>query len=316
MRTLLQEGRFGDVVTELHRFEGRTVPADALLMAATAATRLGDLSLGISSASAALTRFHARADIDGRMRSLNLLGVIAYERGELDQAEAHFNESLQLARELDDNLMIARTSNNLASLIYLRNDTNGALTLFRTALLSYQRMGDRRGMAESYHNLGIVFREMDQAADAAAAAAQAVRHAELVGEASLLALAITGRAEIMLAAGELSLAGQELTWAERLATEAEDELGLVEAGRVRALLFLASGKFDRAAEVSGAARKSAEVLKAELLEAECTAVEARALRSSGKIQEAGERYADAIRLFQQQGAIRRREEFERVWQLN
>ncbi len=313
MRALLSEGRFPEVVAEFRKVEGSTLPADTLLIAATAATRLGDFNLGTSSATAALARFHARADTDGRMRSLNLLGVIAYENGHLDEAENYFTESLQLARELDDNLMIARSSNNLASLIYLRNDTNGALTLFRSALLSYQRMGDRRGMAESYHNLGIIFREMGQINDAVAAAAQSVRHAELVLEPGLVGLAVTGRAEISLAVGELPLAMRELAWAERLTKQAKDEVGQVEICRVRALLYLAMGEPERAIAEARAARQEAERLHAALLQAECAAVEARSLRLSGKLDKAEELRADALRLFREQGAFRRMEEFESIW---
>ena len=102
----------------------------------------------------------SRADDDGHMRSSNLLGVIAFEQGFLDQAHQSFTVALAIARALKDTLMTARVCNNLASLADLRGSVQDALTLYRSALLSYQRLGDRRGTAESYHNLGIVFRQM------------------------------------------------------------------------------------------------------------------------------------------------------------
>ena len=61
---------------------------DAQLLAATAATRLGEFPLAESLAGQALVKFRARGDADGRMRALNLLGVIRFERGRLGEAES------------------------------------------------------------------------------------------------------------------------------------------------------------------------------------------------------------------------------------
>lgn len=313
MRDLLAQGRFPEVLAEFRQLQGMNLPADALLFAATAATRLGDFGLGTSTATSALDRFHSRADDDGRMRSLNLLGVIAYEGGRLDQAEQSFTQSIELARKLGDNLMVARASNNLASITYLRNDTMGALTLFRSALLSYQRMGDRRGMAESYHNLGIIFREMEQWVDAMDASERALRHAEQVGERGLLGLAATGRAEISLARGELAMAQQELLWAGQLARESGDEMGVIEVSRVQALLSLTRKEFQQAADEAEKARAWAEQNRAAVLQAECAAVAARAWKALDRMQQAEARRSEAVRLFTSQGARRRLEDLERAW---
>ncbi|MEP7324557.1 MAG: tetratricopeptide repeat protein [Gemmatimonadota bacterium] len=315
MRNLLSQGRFPEVLAEFRQLQGRNLPPDALLLAATAATRLGDFGLGTSSATAALDRFRSRADDDGRMRSLNLLGVISFERGQLDQAEQCFTQSLELARKLDDNLMMARASNNLASFMYLRNDTMGALTLFRSALLSYQRMGDRRGMAESYHNLGIIFREMEAWVDAMDASERALRHAEQVGEPGLLGLAATGRAEISVARGELDMAQPELLRAAQLARAAGDSLGIIEVGRVQALWYLGRNEYLKAGDEAEKARAAAEQDRAAVLQAECAAVAARAWKLLGIPEKAETRRQEAAQLFQAQGAKRRLEEFERLWQI-
>jgi tetratricopeptide (TPR) repeat protein len=313
MRELLNAGRFQEVLAEFRRLESRHVPADVFLTAATAATRVGDLEVATTLAESALDRFRVRADDDGRIRSLNLLGVIAYEKGKLHEAQQCFSETLRLARDLRDTMMVARSSNNLASVAYLQGDTRESLTLFRSALLSYQRLGDRRGTAESYHNLGIIFREMEEWKDAETASAEAVRHAELVGERSLVGVAVTGRAEVSLSQGEFSMARQELGLAGRLAREASDELGIVEVGRVRALLSHQEGDFEAAALEADQARSSAEQLHAAVLQAECAAVAARALRALGRNSLAEVRRAEAIRLFQAQGAARRLEQFEAAW---
>lgn len=313
IRVLLAEGRFKEALDEFRRLEGRPVPPDLQLMAATAATRLGDLGLGAALAEASLERFRARADDDGKMRAQNLLGVIEFERGDLDRSQHCFNEALGLARALRDTLMTARACNNLASIADLQGNPSGALTLYRSALLNYQRLGDRRGTAEAYHNLGIVFRQMGEWRDAESAANQAVRHAESLVERSLLGIAVMGRAEIDLHRGELDMARQQLAWAGSLATEARDELGLIEVGLLRGQLALAENEWERALEEAENARRAATEARAAVLQAQCAAVSARALKALNRPDLAEERREEAVRLFQAQGAQRRLRELEETF---
>ena len=310
IRVLLAEGRFQEALDEFRRQEGHAVPPDVQLMAATAATRLGELGLGAALAEASLGRFRARADDDGRMRAQNLLGVIEFERGNLARSQQCFNEALELARALKDTQMTARACNNLASIADLQGDTPGALTLYRSALLSYQRLGDRRGAAEAYHNLGIVFRQMGEWTDAESAANQAVRHAETLVEKSLLGIAVMGRAEIGIHRGELDLARQQLAWAGSLAEESRDELGIIEVELLQAQLALAEHEWELALTRSDHARTAAINGRAAVLQAQCAAVSARALQALGRVELAEERKAEAAALFRAQGAQRRLKELE------
>ena len=130
-----------------------------------------------------------------------------FERGRLGEAEQSLAEALSLATQLGDSLTAARACNNLASALHLRGRPDEAVGLYRGALLAYQRLGDRRGTAEAYHNLGLIYRQLGEWRSAEDATGEALRHAEFVGERGLLALATTGRAELMaeraqLAAGE------------------------------------------------------------------------------------------------------------------
>ena len=121
---------------------------------------------------------------------------------------------------------------------HLRGDAVTALSLYRAALLGYQRLGDRRGTAQTYHNLGLAFRELGAWQDADEATVQALRHARMVEDAALAALAVTGRAELDIARGALDVAARELDRASELAVQAGDQIGIAEIGRVRALVAL------------------------------------------------------------------------------
>ena len=307
---MLAEGRFKEALDAFRGLEGSPVPADLQLMAATAATRLGDLGLGATLAESALERFRTRSDDDGRMRALNLLGVIEFERGNLDRSQQCFSDTLGLARTLKDTLMTARACNNLASIADLQGDALGALTLYRSSLLSYERLGDRRGAAEAYHNLGIVFRQLGEWTDAESAANQAIRHAESLVERSLLGIAVMGRVEIGIQRGELEMARQQLAWAGTLAAESRDELGAIEVELLGAQLALAEEKWEAAVTKAEAARQAAIDARAAVLQAQCAAVSTRALKKLGRSGLAEERREEATRLFQSQGATRRLKELE------
>jgi tetratricopeptide (TPR) repeat protein len=264
-----------------------------VLRDATAAMRQGNLRAAAALAAAAEARFRARGDADGRMRAENLLGAVAWDTGQVGDAERYFGTALELAHGMDDSLMTARASNNLASVAHLTGRPDLALSLYRTALLSYQRLGDRRGMAETSHNLGIAFRQLGQWTDAERAAEEAVRHADQSGNAALRGLALVGLAELHLELKAWPLAEREIERAAVLAAEGDDPIGVAEAGRLRALLHFGLGHVGAALREALAVRDEAQRLGTALLEAECTAVAARAARALGNGQQAERLRAEA-----------------------
>src|SRR6476661_3539711 len=315
LRELVRSGRFGEALEWYGRVEqspaGRR--GDARLLAATAATRLGDFPAAERLAGEALAQFRARGDADGRMRALNLLGVIRFERGRLGEAEQSLAEALNLATQLGDSLTAARACNNLASAIHLRGRPDEAVGLYRGALLAYQRLGDRRGTAEAYHNLGLIYRQLGEWRNAESATDEALRHAEIVGERGLLALATTGRAELMAERSLLAQARPELDRAERLATEAGDEVGRAEVGRVRALVAYKDGDFHGALAAAESALATARAYDSAVLAAECAALLALTLRRLGRTGDAAERREEALAGFDRLGAELLRRRLEEEW---
>ena len=315
LRALLSSGRFSEALEQHQRVEHAPAARrpEAQLLAATAAMRIGDLDTAERLATLALEQFTVRADADGRMRSANLLGALHFERGQLELAERSFSEARRLARTLDDTLLGARASNNLASVAHLRGQPELALMLYREALLGYQRLGDRRGTAETYHNLGLSFRQIAAWNDAEAATTQALRHAEIVGERSLLALAVMGRAELELGRGQYDIARRELARATALASEAHDELGVAEAQRLTALLALHVGHAEAALEQAEKGLVTARALGSALLAAECASVAALALQRLGYRGASEERRAEAMAGFERLGASALASRLEAAW---
>lgn len=300
LRGLLAGGRFRDVL-DRQATAGPATPESAFL-AATAALRLGDLDRADRLAQDALSRFRGRADEDGWMRCLNLLGAVAFERGSLDAAGQRFAEAIQVARSVGDHLMMARGLNNLASVLHLRGEDQPALGLYREALLVYQRLGDRQGEAETYHNIALVRREAGDLTEAERAAEHALRHALLARQPGLIGLVLCGRAEVALAHEDLPLAEETIERAGRLATEADDAVGTGETRRLRALLALRQGRSTDALSHALAARHQAIELGATLLQAESAVAAAAALDQLGRTEEAAASRAEARTAFLALGA--------------
>jgi Tetratricopeptide repeat len=314
LRELVRAGRFQEALDWYRQrqasFAGQP---DAQLLAATAATRLGEFALSVGLATEAGERFAARGDFDGRMRALNLLGVIGFELGNLPEAEAHLGEALELAHRLHDSLMAARAYNNLASLLHLRGRPEEAVGLYRGALSSYLRLGDRRGTAETYHNLGLTFRQLTEFSEAEKATQQAVRHAEFVGEPALMALTAGGRAELRIEQGDAAFAFSELDRATRLADKARDVIGLAEIRRIRALAARHQEDWVLSRDEAEAALEIADAHGVALLRAECAALAALAHRALGSPELAERRRRQAIDGFLKLGAVRLLELLETDW---
>ncbi len=313
LRELVRIGRFREALDAFHTGGGDTARADARLLAATAATRLGELDLAESLAVEAVRRFAERGDFDGRMRGLNLLGVIGFERGRLPEAEQRLAEALGLAYRLEDSLLAARACNNLASVAHLQGRPEQAVGLYRGALLGYQRLGDRRGTAETYHNLGLTYRQLGDYDEAEKAVSQAVRHAESVGEPTLMALTSGGRAELRIDRGDAELAGPELDRASRMAELAGDMIGVAELRRIRAVAAWKARRYEEALDQAEAGRQTAVEHDVALLKAECAALIALAARALGRTGLAGERREEALRLFRELGAVTLLQRFEEEW---
>lgn len=315
LRALLGAGRYRDVVTAwLAAPEAEARRSEALLLAATASMRLGDVARAGELAGEAAEAFRLRADQDGRLRALNLMGAVAFERGELDEAMSRFEMARTLARQLDDTLFEAHAANNLASVAHLRGDAALALSLYRVALLAYQRLGDRRGTTQTYHNLGLTFRELGAWADADEATVQALRHARMVEDEALAAIAVTGRAELDVARGALDVATRELDRASELAVESGDAIGIAEIGRVRAVVALRRNAPEVALHEARRAGGMATEQGSALLAAECAAVEALALRRLGRDDEATERRDQADAGFARLGAVAHAARLSRDWE--
>lgn len=90
-----------------------------------------------------------------RVRALSGNGVLAHYQGDYDRAEQLSEETLELARSLNDDNGMAEAYIGLALVRRTRGDCSEAETLFRQALAVYESLGDEVGIARTLDRLAI-----------------------------------------------------------------------------------------------------------------------------------------------------------------
>ncbi|MEO8200969.1 MAG: tetratricopeptide repeat protein [Gemmatimonadota bacterium] len=283
-----------------HFFElGASCRGDSLCQywAATAAARLGRYPAAMTLASGAEAAFTGDRRSKEYIRLINLLGALALEQGDVKAAESRFRAILAERQFVEDRIIAAHALTNLASILDLRGESDGALRLYYEALREYHALEDRRGVAQTYHNINLVFRKLEMHEAGESVARLALKNAEAVGDASLIALCLSGQAENRLERGDLEGAAQSLAEAQGLIGEASDQTTAAEVGRLLALLHLRRGKVQEAVVEAEISRSIARRCGSALVAAECAAVAAIGFTLDGKPADASLRQEEATRGF-------------------
>ena len=202
-------------------------------------------------------------------RAANLCGAADVELGALDDAARSFARALELARADEDDLLVARATNNLAVLANIRGQHQEALGLYAAAVPAYQRLGNPNGLAESYHNIAITFRDMRELEWADEHERRAIEFARQAANDHLVAIALVGRAELSFRRGDAALAEVTALRAARDLAAIPDRSREADALRLCGAARLALGKLAQAREALDAAVQLAEVHGSALIEAEC-----------------------------------------------
>lgn len=203
-----------------------------------------------------------------RKRS-NLEGILHFDRGRYDEAEEAWLHLLADANTADDEEFAARATNNLGILCTLSGRLEEALAHYGRAITSYQRLGYRRGLAQSHQNLAITYRELGYFTEAERHFHEAVGWARLDGSTDELARAEQERALLHLLAGDPKLALATALRAHDRYRQLKDPAGQAEVKRILGLIAMRHDDSGQARLHLDEARAWAQEHDAALLEAEC-----------------------------------------------
>jgi tetratricopeptide (TPR) repeat protein len=300
-RELAVAGAWTEVVELLGALTPSGAPSELALLRAEALTRVGAAREAREWLHELMPLVGARGPASHR-RALNLLGAACFFLGELEEASDAFTTALEMASEDDDLLILARATNNLGMIANLRGEHDTALGHYRLAVPTYQRLGQRRGLAESYHNIAITYRDIGALEEADEYERRAIDYAADGVAPRVAAMGLIGRAEIALRRGDPQFAKGT---SERAAVELarlHDPVNEADAHRLAASAAATMGRF---AEADAAFERALSIARAgdhALIEAETLRDRARARRAHGRNADARQDADAAIALFERLGA--------------
>ncbi len=242
------------------------------------------------------------ADRRLQLRAINLVGMLAYESGDLEEAQKRFERLLELSTEWQDDEFAARASNNLGVLASVRGRRDLALTFYQRSLAAYYRLGHTRGLAQTHYNLGISYRDLGFPEDAEQHYATAIRYAEDTRSDDVIAHSETERAYLRARAGDGQLAEVIATRALETLEAMQDPGGAANALRVLAIAAEARGDIQLALERLDRANDIIKKHPDLLLEAEVERDRGRIWLTLGDPQRAASALARAADAFTRLGA--------------
>lgn len=88
---------------------------------------------------------------------LTLKGEMLRNFGEWEQAMNCYEKSLNLAKELDDRMMVAKSLFEKGVIYYRQGDCVNAIELYRKSLEIFKKLGDMSSVSRIYNSLGVVY---------------------------------------------------------------------------------------------------------------------------------------------------------------
>jgi predicted ATPase len=170
MREHLTEGR--DRLGKLLKLEGATARSNTrartLFAAGVLAGEQGDYAAACALIEESLDIARELNDARGVGIALNALAVHARDRGDLAASCSLFEESMAVWRGLGDRVVVARSLSNLANVVKLQGNYALARSLYEQGLSIFRELGDSTGMAWSLNYEGDVAHEQGEDAVARA----------------------------------------------------------------------------------------------------------------------------------------------------
>lgn len=246
-------------------------------------------------------------DRASQRRAVNMIGAACLALGELEDAGAEFARALELATQAEDLLVLARATNNLGAIANMQGDHERALSHYRLALPTFQRLGQRRGLASSYHNLAITYRDLGELEESDEHELRAIEHAIDGGVPRLAAMGRVGRAEVALRRGDAALAETTARIAREEFVRLGDPQNEADASRLVGAACTLQRRFDEALVAFDRALEIARERGHALNEAETLRDRSALYMAQGRVADAIADARTAMTIFDRLGATRERE---------
>lgn len=231
------------------------------------------------------------------------LGNMAFERGDLAGAATHFEWAQKVALQGNHRTLAAGASANLGVVASVRGDHPQAVADYSQALMTYREAGHRYGMAQTYHNLGMAYAMQEEWEEALACYGRGEPLARDIGTLDVLANILVSQAATQVGQEDLDGAAASCQGAHLYYEQLENRLGLAECQKVEGAICQRRGEGDRAQRRLQQARRLFVELENPLGEAECDLELGLVRRDGGDLEDARCYLQQAVDLFARIGAV-------------
>jgi putative nucleotidyltransferase with HDIG domain len=227
--------------------------------------------------------------------ALNALAGFDVESGSIESAREKFYRALELGRASPE--LRGRTEQNLGVLANIQGALAEALAHYQQSLLAFESIGDNRGCAIAYHNLGMVSADRELWDDADRYYARSFEIAEAIGDIHLQGLGLLNHAEVHLARQRYDQAKHDAEAALGIFDQIGSKLDKADAYKVIGRAYRETGRHALAESRLRAAIDLSVSTGSILSEAEASRELALLYQSMGRNQEALRLLNTAHRLF-------------------
>ena len=214
-------------------------------IAAEFASVLGNRWIKISRFREAVKLCKSTLDITEDYRVLNSLARSEAELGDVELAEQHYQQALELCRQ-EDETEKATIIHNLAIIYAQQGEVSQAINLYQQSLELFERIGDVQGKAASLRQLAIIYAQQGEVSQAINLYQQSLELFERIGDVQGKAASLRQLAIIYAQQGEVSQAinlyQQSLELFERIG----DVQGKAASLRQLAIIYAQQGEVSQA----------------------------------------------------------------------
>lgn len=143
-----------------------------------------------------LEQYKFSRQFENKSMTLNYLGVLYRNIGQLDSADIYFRYALVDAKKFKDTVQIGYSYNNIANIYKLRGINVKALEYTLKGLQIFEKINDIQGQAYCYISLGIIFRNQNDYKNAFKYTLRAIELREKLNDRKGKAIAVNQLAEI------------------------------------------------------------------------------------------------------------------------
>ncbi|MCH7962414.1 MAG: tetratricopeptide repeat protein [Bacteroidetes bacterium] len=175
-------------------------------------------------------------DNSGLAKCENLLGSIYGERGDLAKAKDYFLNSLSLINPENDLELAANLDTNLGIIDNIQGNTDDSIKHLTNALVSYNKLGNNRRIAETKLNIGMVYLESADYESALATFDEGIEIAKQGRFMSILCIIYLAKSQVLIATDDLYYASEFADKALDMSNSTDDKLTSADIYRVKGII--------------------------------------------------------------------------------